>query len=311
MDNNFESRIQNLVKSSLIPINIPNQFNLKYFNSAFSKLKGRESQLYDIAELFHENTKIRKYLAPEFIMSASLFDEDYIIESISRMERKIPTFANIPLPRSKLIKKPFSHAIRKRRSIREYEASKPLELNELSTLLYHSYGISAEMRTNFNQNIISKNLLTIPSGGGLYPLELYVGIVNGNNIDNGLYHYNYLKHHLDKILVKDFPNCLFSCFPIHPNGINMDTIGAVFIIVGIFLRSKMKYGSRSYRYVLQESGHLAQNLCVTATALNLGSIPIAAFFDDDVNKILNIDGVEEAAVYTVFTGHQKKNQGKT
>ncbi|MGD1839190.1 MAG: SagB/ThcOx family dehydrogenase [Nitrososphaeraceae archaeon] len=306
MTTNFEDRLKNMVKSSLIPIDTLNYLNIKYFNTAFSNLKKREGELYDIAEIFHENTKIRRYMAPELIFSGSLFDETHIIESISRMERKIPTFRSVLLPKPKSIRKSLSYAIKKRRSIREYDASRPMELEELSTLLYHSFGISAEMRiTNFNNRTISKNLMTIPSGGGLYPLELYMGIINVNNIDTGLYHYNYRNHRLDRILVKEFPNSFFSCFPIHPDGINMDRIGAVFIIVGVFLRSKIKYGNRSYRYILQESGHLSQNICTTSTALNMGSIPISAFFDDELNTFLNIDGVEEAAIYTVLVGHKK------
>jgi SagB-type dehydrogenase family enzyme len=51
-----------------------------------------------------------------------------------------------------------------------------------------------------------------------------------------------------------------------------------------------------------EAGHIAQNLCLAATAMGLGACPVGAFFDDDLNALLELDGRDEAALYIVAVG---------
>ncbi|MFC1783605.1 nitroreductase family protein [Planctomycetota bacterium] len=41
--------------------------------------------------------------------------------------------------------------------------------------------------------------------------------------------------------------------------------GAVFIWTTIFARSKWKYDQRAYRYIYLDTGHIAQNLALTAS----------------------------------------------
>jgi SagB-type dehydrogenase family enzyme len=82
----------------------------------------------------------------------------------------------------------------------------------------------------------------------------------------------------------------------------VEKAGAVFVLTGVFGRSKIKYGERAYRFVLLEAGHAMQNICLTGTVLGLGACPVGGFIDDDINDLLNVDGVEEAALYAVTIG---------
>jgi SagB-type dehydrogenase family enzyme len=41
---------------------------------------------------------------------------------------------------------------------------------------------------------------------------------------------------------------------------------------------------------------------LAATALGLGSCPIGAFYDDEFNKLLGVDGEEETVIYMVTVG---------
>ena len=77
----------------------------------------------------------------------------------------------------------------------------------------------------------------------------------------------------------------------------------VMIWTAIFQRCKWKYRQRAYRYIYLDAGHVAQNLALTATSLNLCSCQIGAFYDEEVNAILSIDGVEESAIYLSAIGH--------
>ena len=47
---------------------------------------------------------------------------------------------------------------------------------------------------------------------------------------------------------------------------------------------------------------MAQNMCLMAAAMNLGIIPIGAFLDDELNRLLGIDGVNESVIYPLLVG---------
>jgi len=78
----------------------------------------------------------------------------------------------------------------------------------------------------------------------------------------------------------------------------------VFVWVAVIQRSRQKYRQRAYRYIYLDSGHLAQNLYLAATAMNLGCCAMAAFFDEEVNQIVDVDGAEETAVYLAAIGRR-------
>ncbi|MHC4483236.1 MAG: nitroreductase family protein [Planctomycetota bacterium] len=48
---------------------------------------------------------------------------------------------------------------------------------------------------------------------------------------------------------------------------------------------------------------MAENLALTAVSLNLGSCEIGALYDDQVNAILDIDGVGESVICMAVVGH--------
>jgi SagB-type dehydrogenase family enzyme len=50
---------------------------------------------------------------------------------------------------------------------------------------------------------------------------------------------------------------------------------------------QVEYGSRATRYCLLEAGHIAQNLLLQATALSLGGVPVGAFDDDRIRRLLS------------------------
>jgi SagB-type dehydrogenase family enzyme len=58
-------------------------------------------------------------------------------------------------------------------------------------------------------------------------------------------------------------------------------------------RTTGKYGERGHRYVHMEVGHAAQNVCLEATALDLGAVVVGAFDDTSVKAALHLTRGEE------------------
>ncbi len=62
-------------------------------------------------------------------------------------------------------------------------------------------------------------------------------------------------------------------------------------------------GERGCRFALLEAGHIAQNILLATTALDLGAVAVGGFIDDEVNEILDIDGVDEFSIYLIAIGY--------
>ncbi len=60
------------------------------------------------------------------------------------------------------------------------------------------------------------------------------------------------------------------------------------IICAEYSRTTWNYRQRGIRYVFMEVGHCAQNIHLEAVALDLASVPIGAFEDDNVKKVLKL-----------------------
>ena len=187
----------------------------------------------------------------------------------------------------------FNEVLRRRKSIRSF-SSKALSLNDLAYLLWASTGIQ---RTEHGYQF-----RTAPSAGALYPIETYIAASNVENLEKGLYHYNIKNHLLEEIKLGSF-------------GVNLAhaalaqemcaDASVVFIWTAVFRRSKWKYSQRAYRYIYLDAGHIAQNLGLAAASINCGSCEVGAFFDDELNSILGVDGTEESTVCLSVVGYPK------
>ena len=203
-------------------------------------------------------------------------------------------------PESKKIKLPtpetiadmsLSETLKKRKSIRSF-SQQSITQKQLSYLLWASSGIQ---RKEYGYEF-----RTAPSAGALYPIETYLVVNNVEEVVKGVYHYNIKAHILEELSYGDFRGDITRAAMDQ----EMCSIAAlVFIWTAIFNRSMWKYRERAYRYIYLDAGHIAQNLALTATALGLGSCQIGALFDDEVNKIINVDGTEESVIYMSVVGY--------
>ncbi|MBM4128596.1 MAG: SagB/ThcOx family dehydrogenase [Nitrospira sp.] len=176
---------------------------------------------------------------------------------------------------------PIEKALRERRSVREYR-KEPLTLSEVSQLLWAAQGITGPY-----------GFRTAPSAGALYPLEVYVVVGNASNLSKGVYRYKPQKHELIKIAEGDKRAQLSAA----SLGQQCVKSGAVVIVISaVYARTTQKYGERGRRYVHMEAGHAAQNVYLQAVSLNLGTVVVGAFDDEEVKKIFSMPKEEQPLV---------------
>ena len=184
----------------------------------------------------------------------------------------------------------FWNVIINRHSSRRF-LNESLSLMDLSLLLFGMTGI-----TRIAPQIEYR---TIPSAGGLYPIETYPIVNNVDTLEKGIYHYNIPEHSLELLNEGDYrQNMAKGCLDqsiAYNSAVN-------FIWTAVIERSKWKYLQRCYRYIYLDTGHIGQNFYLIAEALGFGACTIGAIYDDELNNMLNIDGVNETAIYVGVVG---------
>ncbi len=172
-------------------------------------------------------------------------------------------------------------AIKGRRTVRDFR-EKGLSLQHLSQLVWAGQGITDP----------AENKRAVPSGGALYPLDIYV--VTGENgvekMEAGVYRYLPKEHFLLPIAKGDRRReiALASLSQMW-----MVRAPVMFIITAEYQRITVKYGERGIRYALIEVGHVGQNLFLQAEALGLGAGIVGAFNDSEVSNIAGLASKHE------------------
>lgn len=168
----------------------------------------------------------------------------------------------------------IEEALLLRRSKRFYK-DKPLTLNDLSQILWASQGITEE----------NYKFRTCPSAGAIFPLELYLSVTNVEGLETGIYKYIPETHEIVYLLKGAKREELFEAC-LKQEWIKRAAL--VIIICATFYKTKARYGERGIRYVFIETGHCAQNIYLQCVSLNLGTVAVGAFDDEEIKKILNL-----------------------
>ena len=130
-------------------------------------------------------------------------------------------------------------------------------------------------------------------------METYLSVRLVDGLEPGIYHFRPGIFDLEFIEKGDKSKDLTSA------ALEQGIVGssqATFIWSAIIARDKWKYRERTYRYIYLDAGHICQNLYLAAESLELGVCAIGAFYDDVVNKIVGVDGIEETVIYMATVG---------
>ncbi|MCC5905701.1 MAG: SagB/ThcOx family dehydrogenase [Balneolaceae bacterium] len=239
-------------------------------------------------ELFHENAKTGRY-------DKALTNEQ-VLKQMENMYESFPykLKKRIQLPDSlSPTDRTFEEIILSRKTVQEPEPVK-ISLRDLRTILHFAYG---ETRDNKEDEYIKRPFRTVPSGGALYPLELYF-FSNGHveDLEAGLYHYSPSKNSVCLLRTGDFSDQISSALVEFQSNLAYQLSLFIFI-TGVFQRSTFKYRDKGYRFTLFEAGHVAQNINLAATALNLGVINIGGYHDREMDQFLGFDGLRQSTIY--------------
>jgi SagB-type dehydrogenase family enzyme len=280
--------------ASLMREYAPNEtlFGREDFFTEYQRIPGDST---DVAALFHENTKLGPTYARRLEQTKRWLDASGVGDLQHRSSHDYADSPIVGLPEDTDIEGGLDDVLAARRSVRRF-AGDPLTVSQLSKILFHACGETATAELSTGSGPVS--LRSYPSAGALYPVEMYPIVLEPSDLPRGVYYYS-VEHHGLRVLGRlgdlDREKIL-------PTTLVEEEVSVLLVLAGAFQRTKVKYGPRGYRYVLQESGHVAQNVHLVATAVGAGAVPLAWFHDRYLNNLLGLDGVDEAALYTVALG---------
>jgi len=204
--------------------------------------------------------------------------------------KQYPDTEKIKLPVDWDRDKGLQEILQYRRSCRKFGRN-PLDIKEIAMLLWACQGITARAGSFYFR--------TAPSAGALYPVETYLSVQNVETVDNGLYHFQPAEFCLEKL---KSGHCGDKVAEAALGQSFLARAGVVFIWSAVLRRNFSKYGHRGMRYIMMDAGHICQNLLLAAEALGLGACPVAAFYDDEMNGLLSLDGEQESVIYLAPVG---------
>jgi len=244
--------------------------------------------LDDPAEAYHEASKLYPSFAARQAPGVTRLESEPALQQLVQQSvRRHSQRRVLELPRAELPPVQLASALASRRSCRVFGTAS-LTIREVAMCLNAAQGVTTGAAPR----------RTAPSGGALYPLELYVAAFDVSGLAAGLYHYDPLRHALEvlrpgqlRAYVAEamvFPECT-QC-------------SVMLAVTAMFWRTRCKYGLRGYRFALLEAGHAVQNALLAAAALELAALPVGGFYDRRLETLLRIDGVNESVLYCISIG---------
>jgi SagB-type dehydrogenase family enzyme len=182
--------------------------------------------------------------------------------------------------------------IEDRITVRQY-ASQPLTLEELSYLLWCTQGVKKTDEKHITRR-------TVPSAGSRHAFETLLLINRVDGLEPGLYRYVASLHKLVRLeAAPDIDAQIMAACGDQPM---VKRSAVTFIWVAVAERMTWRYNERAYRYMLLDAGHVCQNLYLAGWALDCGTCAIAAYSDDELNGVLELDGETAFVIYLGTVG---------
>jgi SagB-type dehydrogenase family enzyme len=243
-----------------------------------------------------QTLKFRETMKAGFIKLEELISDQTKGLDRGPLQKEYPKDAEVislPQPDRSVATKPdIFDCIADRVSRRRFSEAQ-LSLAELSYLLWATQGIR-KMRGS------AVAFRTVPSGGCMHPFETYLAINHVEGIKPGLYRYQPVDHRLVKLAeVSQMKKKLARA------ALGQEFVGqcaATFIWSAVPYRTEWRYTLAARKIILQDSGHLCQNLYLACESIGCGTCAIGAYNQKLFDKLCGLDGRDEFVVYVAPVG---------
>jgi SagB-type dehydrogenase family enzyme len=188
-------------------------------------------------------------------------------------------------------------------TLKEREAHAKPTLEELGHFLWYVYGLTQYAQTAFIEDTGEKAAVSyaqllrrfVPSGGALYPNELYV-YIKLEDIPTGIYHYDVAHHRL--LLLREGNHDFFLSRSLGNSCDLSDCFCTVFVST-VFWKNFYKYNNFSYRLQGLDAGVLIGQALEVANQMGFSSRVCYQFLDRSINHLLGLTEQDES-VYAVI-----------
>lgn len=186
-----------------------------------------------------------------------------------------------------------SDAIGNRQSRRNY-SDEDLKIEELAFLLWATQGVRSPGKQ-------SAHFRTVPSAGARHSFETYLFIQRVETLVPGLYRYLPLSHELVFLYAADAQSTSRLSRAVLGQRFVANS-AAVFVWTTVPYRMEWRYLQAAHRVILLDAGHVCQNLYLACQAIDAGTCAIAAYDQEAMDDLLQVDGKDQFTIYLAPVG---------
>ncbi|PGL70657.1 SagB family peptide dehydrogenase [Bacillus sp. AFS055030] len=186
-------------------------------------------------------------------------------------------------------------------SLKEIRNASEPNIDEIGYFLWYVYGLTQVAQTaiasgsNEMVNMMSSNRRFIPSGGGLYPNELYL-YLKSEHVCSGIYHYDVARHCLVLLREGNFDSYVSRALG---DRCDLPKCFCTIFISTMFWKNFFKYNNFSYRLQGLDCGVLIGQILEAAKRFGLKAGVYYQFLDQAINHLIGINEREES-VYGII-----------
>jgi putative peptide maturation dehydrogenase len=197
--------------------------------------------------------------------------------------------------------------LERRATCRNFDLSQSVSTAQLSALLKRVFGVQGTEELAPGAVALKKNH---PSGGGLHPVEAYLVVQRVDGLVPGLYYYNVEAHALDLLGAMPADDARAFAMTAVAGQEYFADAPVLVVMAARFARSMWKYRNhpKIYRAILLETGHISQNLYLTATEMNFGAFITAAINEVEIEQAFGLEPMAEGPLCVCGFGARAKER---
>lgn len=273
-------------------------------NELSEKLQSIKEQLIDVSDIdqvkvMHEMIDDTPYKTQNYMKY--MHDEYHIEHNKKELIENSKVKYKLSVDKNKLCEEDVIQIISNRHSLRDFE-NKTIEFETFSNIIHYSFGVKYYGLGAYNQKRYPFKYTN--TQGGLNYLDLYIIVNNVENIEKGLYYYDFIN---DEICLLDRGNMRPLINEI--NFQNEFTVYSNFVcfIVADMQRVVPKYYKRAYRFSHVDTGILAAYLQILAEYHGIGSCAVAGYLEHKLEKLIGLSS-NEYPILSICFGYKPEEE---